>query len=59
MVEKDYILATNKAKITLAIHTINSCFIDKEYGLNKEEIVNTIITLQRAESKLYELCGRK
>ena len=51
MKESDYILATNKAKVTAALYLMRDVL--NGYGITKSEHINILRLLSKAEAEIY------
>lgn len=54
MTEQEYIKATNRAKVTVAIRILCDVLPGDEYGISKKDYKQIILMLSRAEATLFE-----
>ena len=55
MTEKEYIIATNRVKVTAAIKAISDTTTGDEYGISKGQKVTMVNTLHTIEERLFKL----
>ncbi len=55
MKESEYIIATNRAKISLALSALTGVLAGDGYGVSRDEIKDIIKGLYSIESRLFDL----
>lgn len=53
--ESEYIIATNRVKISMALTILRDVLPDSEYGITPEELSEVKALLRRHEEKLFSL----
>lgn len=53
MTEIEYIRATNRVKVTMALTILRDVLSGKEYGITDEELAEIVLQLSSAQNKLF------
>ncbi|HET8706571.1 MAG TPA: hypothetical protein VFM46_09745 [Pseudomonadales bacterium] len=55
MTEAEYIIATNRAKVSIALHALRDVLAGSDWGVDKDEITKVLQSLYSIEQHLFSL----